>query len=588
MPIPEEFIQELKHRSDIVDVVSSYVSLKKSGRTLMGLCPFHNEKSPSFSVSAENGYFHCFGCGAGGDVITFIKRIENLDYIDAVKFLAQRAGMAVPEGKSTDGLTKLRTRIYEANREAAKFYNKFLYTPQGKDGLDYLKSRHLSDKTIIHFGLGYSPKSRFELVNHLKKKGFTDSELIQANLANKSDKGYLFDRFSDRVMFPILDLKGNVIAFGGRIMSDIKPKYLNTSDTPAFNKSRNLFALQFAKNKAKGQLILVEGYMDVIALHQAGFENAVATLGTSLTNEQATIIKRYCEEIVICYDSDEAGQKATSRAISILRPTGLRIKILKVPSGKDPDEFISSYGEQGPARFRMLLEKSGNDAEYRLQSIRSKYDLDITEQRVEFLTEAAQLISTFDNRIEQDIYTAKLAEELGVNKDAITQQVQRFYNKRSRDNRIRVQREIRDTLAAKNDRINIEKAANLRAANAEEALIAIIMYDPGTAMKIFQRLPPEKFVTSFNRKVYETLKQHAENGYDFTLTDISGEFSNDEISSITRIIASHPREINPDEASDVCIRVLEDEAQKMTPEQIANADAQTLREQIQKLKEKKK
>lgn len=588
MPIPEEFIQELKHRSDIVDVVSSYVSLKKSGRNLMGLCPFHNEKSPSFSVSAENGYFHCFGCGAGGDVITFIKRIENLDYIDAVKFLAQRAGMAVPEGKSTDGLTKLRTRIYEANREAAKFYNKFLYTPQGKDGLDYLKSRHLSDKTIIHFGLGYSPKSRFELVNHLKKKGFTDSELIQANLANKSDKGYLFDRFSDRVMFPILDLKGNVIAFGGRIMSDIKPKYLNTSDTPAFNKSRNLFALQFAKNKAKGQLILVEGYMDVIALHQAGFENAVATLGTSLTNEQATIIKRYCEEIVICYDSDEAGQKATSRAISILRPTGLRIKILKVPSGKDPDEFISSYGEQGPARFRMLLEKSGNDADYRLQSIRSKYDLDITEQRVEFLTEAAQLISTFDNRIEQDIYTAKLAEELGVNKDAITQQVQRFYNKRSRDNRIRVQREIRDTLAAKNDRINMEKAANLRAANAEEALIAIIMYDPGTAMKIFQRLPPEKFVTSFNRKVYETLKQHAENGYDFTLTDISGEFSNDEISSITRIIASHPREINPDEASDVCIRVLEDEAQKMTPEQIANADAQTLREQIQKLKEKKK
>lgn len=588
MPIPEEFIQELKHRSDIVDVVSSYVSLKKSGRTLMGLCPFHNEKSPSFSVSAENGYFHCFGCGAGGDVITFIKRIENLDYIDAVKFLAQRAGMAVPEGKSTDGLTKLRTRIYEANREAAKFYNKFLYTPQGKDGLDYLKSRHLSDKTIIHFGLGYSPKSRFELVNHLKKKGFTDSELIQANLANKSDKGYLFDRFSDRVMFPILDLKGNVIAFGGRIMSDIKPKYLNTSDTPAFNKSRNLFALQFAKNKAKGQLILVEGYMDVIALHQAGFENAVATLGTSLTNEQATIIKRYCEEIVICYDSDEAGQKATSRAISILRPTGLRIKILKVPSGKDPDEFISSYGEQGPARFRMLLEKSGNDADYRLQSIRSKYDLDITEQRVEFLTEAAQLISTFDNRIEQDIYTAKLAEELGVNKDAITQQVQRFYNKRSRDNRIRVQREIRDTLAAKNDRINIEKAANLKAANAEEALIAIIMYDPGTAMKIFRKLPPEKFVTSFNRKVYEILKQRAENGYDFTLTDISGEFSNDEISSITRIIASHPREINPDEASDVCIRVLEDEAQKMTPEQIANADAQTLREQIQKLKEKKK
>ena len=588
MPIPEEFIQELKHRSDIVDVVSSYVSLKKSGRSLMGLCPFHNEKSPSFSVSPENGYFHCFGCGAGGDVITFIKRIENLDYVDAVKFLAQRAGLAVPEGKSNDGLTRLRTRIYEANREAAKFYNKFLYTPQGKDGLDYLKGRHLTDKTIIHFGLGYSPKSRFELVNCLKKKGFTESELIQANLANRSDKGYLFDRFSDRVMFPIIDLRGNVIAFGGRIMSDIKPKYLNTSDTPAFNKSRNLFAHQYAKNKANGQLILVEGYMDVIALHQAGFENAVATLGTSLTNEQATIIKRYCEEVVICYDSDEAGQKATSRAISILRPTGLRIRILKVPSGKDPDEFISSYGEQGPARFRMLLEKSGNDADYRLQNLRAKYDLDITEQRVEFLTNAAKLISTFENSIEQDIYTAKLAEELDVSKDAISRQVQRFYKKKSRDENIRVQREIRDNLSAKNDRINIEKASNLRAAHAEETLLAIIMYDPGAAMKIFKRLPPEKFVTSFNRKVYETLKKHADAGYDFTLTDISGEFSNEEISSITRILASVPKEINSDEASDVCIRVLEEEAQKLTPEQKANADAQTLREQIKKLKEKKK
>ena len=588
MPIPEEFIQELKLRSDIADVISGYVNLKKAGRNLVGLCPFHNEKTPSFSVSPENGFFYCFGCGAGGDVITFIKRIENLDYIDAVKFLAQKAGMSVPEDNKNDGLTRLRNRIYEANREAARFFHKMLYTNEGSKALEYLRGRQLSEKTIIHFGLGYSPKSRYELVNYLKSKGFTNNELIQANLANKSDRGYLFDRFSDRVMFPIMDLRGNVIAFGGRIMSDMKPKYLNTSDTPAFNKSRNLFALQFAKNKANGQLILVEGYMDVIALHQAGFENAVATLGTALTQEQATVIKRYCDEVIICYDADDAGQKATSRAISILRPTGLHIKILTVPSGKDPDEFIKSYGEQGPARFRMLLEKSGNDADFRLRKLREKYNTDITEQRVEFLTEAAKLISSFDNSIEQDIYISRLAGELEVEKNAIKQQVMRYRKKNSREYIKREQREIQNNLSARNDRINTEKAYNLRAANAEEALIALLMYNPDAAQSVFKRLLPEKFITSFNRKVYETIKKRADAGFDFSITDISGEFSNDEMSRITKLLASHPRETDPVSAANDYIAVLEDEAEKLTPEQIAYADTQMLMARLKKLKEKKK
>lgn len=588
MPIPEEFIQELKMRSNIADVIGSYVNLKKAGRNLVGLCPFHNEKTPSFSVSSENGFFHCFGCGVGGDVITFIKRIENLDYIDAVKLLAQRAGMTVPEDNSSQGMMQLRNRIYEANREAARFFHKVLYSPEGKNGLEYLRGRGLTEKTIIHFGLGYSPKSRFELVNYLKKKGFTASEIVQANLANRSDRGYLFDRFSDRVIFPIIDLRGNVIGFGGRIMSDIKPKYLNTSDTPAFNKSRNLFALQFAKNKAQGQLILVEGYMDVIALHQAGFENAVATLGTALTQEQATVIKRYCDEVVICYDADEAGQKATARAISILRPTGLRIRVLTVPSGKDPDEFIKSYGEQGSARFRMLLEKSGSDADFRLQKLRARYDPDITEQKVEYLTEAARLISTFDNSIEQDIYITKLSSELEVEKAAIRQQVMRFRKKNNRDAVKREHREIQAELSGRNDRINTEKAYNLRAANAEEALIALILVDQQAGSRVFKVLPPEKFITSFNRKVYETIKKRADAGFDFTLTDISGEFSNDEVSRIAKILASHPREEHPDEAAQDYIRVLDEEAGSLTPEQIAGADEKALLARIQKLREKKK
>ena len=589
MGIQEEFIQELKSRTDIVDVVSSYVNLKKAGRNMVGLCPFHNEKTPSFNVSRENAFFHCFGCGVGGDVITFIKRIENLDYVDAVKFLAQRAGMSMPEdnGRSS-GYTDLKNRIYEANREAARFYHKQLYTPQGRQALEYLRGRGLTEKTIIHFGLGYSPQSRFELVNYLKGKGFSNAELVQANLANLSQRGYPFDRVSDRLMFPIIDLRGNVIAFGGRIMSDIKPKYLNTSDTPVFNKSRNLFALQFAKNKANGQLILVEGYMDVIALHQAGFENAVATLGTALTNEQAMIIKRYCDEVVICYDSDEAGQKATARAIPILRDTGLHIRVLTVPNGKDPDEYIKNYGEQGAARFRMLLDKSGNDIEFRLSKLRKRYNFELTEQRIEYLTEAARILSELDNSIEQDVYLSRLAEELNVEKTAVKNQMQKFRRRNIREAQKQERRNIQDTISARNDKINNEKFYNLRAANAEEALIALMMTNPDIAQSVFSQLPPEKFITSFNRKVYEILKKYAESGGEFTLTDISGEFSNDEVSQIAKILASHPRENDPEQAAREYLSVLEEENDKLTPEQIAAADTQTLMEQLQKLKEKKK
>ncbi|MDD6489690.1 MAG: DNA primase [Clostridia bacterium] len=588
MAIPDEFIQELKARSDIVDVVSSYVNLKKSGRNMLGICPFHNEKTASFNVSRENGFFYCFGCHAGGDVITFIKKIENLDYVDAIKFLAQRAGMTIPEENRNEGLSRLKNRIYEANREAARFYHKQLYTPQGQKALDYLRKRQLSEKTIIHFGLGYSPPSRFELVNYLKSKGFSGTELIAANLANESRNGKPFDRFSDRVMFPIIDLRGNVIAFGGRIMSDIKPKYLNTSDTPVFSKSHNLFALQFAKNKANGQLILVEGYMDVIALHQAGFENAIATLGTSLTQEQALIIKRYCDEVVICYDADEAGQKATARAISILRPTGLNIKVLTVPDGKDPDEYIKSHGEQGSTRFRMLLEKCGNDVEYRLQKLRMNYNTDITQQRVEFLTESAKIIASLDNSIEQDIYISSLAQGLNVEKNAIRQQVSRYNRQNTRQAAKKEQREIHNSISAINDKINTEKSYNLRAANAEEALIALLIFNPDTANTICSKTPPEKFITSFNRKVYDVIRTRVLEGKDISLTDISGEFSNDEMSQIAKILVAHPRENDSLRAAEEYLTVLDEEANKLTPEQIAQADTQTLMEQLRKMKEKKK
>ena len=587
LPISDQFIQELKSRTAIEEVISEYVQLKKSGRNYMGLCPFHNEKTPSFSVSPENGFFHCFGCGAGGDAITFIRKIENLDYVEAVNLLAARVGMTVPKDNRDDGMGRLKTRIYEANREAARFYHKQLYAPDGKQALEYLRKRQLTEKTIIHFGLGYSPASRFELVNYLKSKGFSGSEIIAANLANQSKKGNPFDRFSDRVMFPIIDLRGNVIAFGGRIMSDIKPKYLNTSDTPVFNKSRSPFALQFAKNKANGQLILVEGYMDVIALHQAGFENAVATLGTALTNEQAILIKRYCDEVVICYDADEAGQRATERAIGILRPTGLRVKVLTVPNGKDPDEFIKSYGEQGSARFRMLLEKTGNDIEYAISKLRTEFNTDIDAQRVEFFNRVTPVIAGIDNPVERDVYITRLSEELNVEKSAIANLVRKKFRRNESKLRNDEQKRAANELSAINNKMNKEKRFRLRAASAEEALIAVMITNPDIAVKIVERVQPELFPTAFNRSIYEILSQRVKSGREISLEDISGDFSVDEMGSITGIVASHPRENDPAAAAREYIEVLEDENGRLTPKQIEQSEPQDLNEYIKKLRKMK-
>ncbi len=588
IPLPDDFLQELKLRTDIVSVISEYVNLKRSGRNLVGLCPFHSEKTPSFNVSPENGFFHCFGCGAGGDVITFIRRIENLDYIDAVKLLASRAGLEVPTDTASNGMGELRKRIYEANREAARFYHKMLYSYEGAKGLSYLRGRSLSEATIKHFGLGYSPPSRYALVDYLRSKGFKDSELVSANLAFMSRSGHAIDRFADRVMFPIIDVRGNVIAFGGRIMSDEKPKYLNTSDTPVFKKSSNLFALNFAKNVGEGMLILCEGYMDVIALHQAGFQNAVATLGTAITTEQAMIIKRYADEIAICYDADEAGQKATTRAIGILRPTGIKIRVVTVPSGKDPDEFIRSYGEQGTARFRKLLDVSGNDIRYQIEKLRKKHDTQIPEQRVTFLTECAKLLAKLDNSIELDVYAGELAEELAVTKNSIISQIEKYKKQSYRKARKEEMRNIMLTTSAAADRINPEKHRNLRAASAEEAIIALLINNPDLADTILSRIDPDKFITSFNRRIFTLLIDRINDSRPISLMDISGELSNEEIGSVASILNARPRENNPKQAANDYINILLDENDKMTPEKAVSASAEEIMEHMKKLKERKK
>lgn len=588
MPFPDSFLQELKLRSDITEIASSYVNLKRHGRNMVGLCPFHGEKTPSFNIYTENGSFYCFGCGAGGDVITFIMKIENLDYVEAVKFLAQRAGMEMPENTYDDSLSKLRMRIYEANREAARFFHATLLSQRGQSGLNYLRGRALSDRTIRHFGLGFADDDWNSLCNHLKNKGFSEYEIYSANLAFKRKNGNgIYDRFVNRVMFPIIDLRGNVIAFGGRIMTDEKPKYLNTSDTPVFKKSENLFSLNNAKSSGTRTLILCEGYMDVIALNQAGFTNAVATLGTALTNEQAVLMKRYADEVIICYDADGAGQKATARAIDILRNAGLPIKILTVPSGKDPDEFIRSKGENGPAAFKLLIEKCGNDVEYRLMKLRENYNLTTTDGKVAFLNEAVKIVATIESPIERDVFASKLCTELEIDKNAFLEQISKVKRRDRRENIKKETRQIQAELNGQSDKINREHYKKPRSSSAEEALLVYLINNPDYANSISERVTPDKFSNSLIKRYYEYVLSKIKSGYE-PLTSVSSDFNSDEVSYLYKLISTTIPAASTREAVEEYINVINEESNKLTSDKLADMSADDINDYIMKMKQNKK
>lgn len=588
MPFPESFLQELKLRSDITEIASSYVNLKRHGRNMVGLCPFHGEKTPSFNIYTENGSFYCFGCGVGGDVITFIMKIENLDYVEAVKFLAQRAGMEMPENTYDDSLSKLRMRIYEANREAARFFHATLLSQRGQSGLNYLRGRALSDRTIRHFGLGFADDDWNSLCNHLKNKGFSEYEIYSANLAFKRKNGNgIYDRFVNRVMFPIIDLRGNVIAFGGRIMTDEKPKYLNTSDTPVFKKSENLFSLNNAKSSGTRTLILCEGYMDVIALNQAGFTNAVATLGTALTNEQAVLMKRYADEVIICYDADGAGQKATARAIDILRNAGLPIKILTVPSGKDPDEFIRSKGENGPAAFKLLIEKCGNDIEYRLMKLKENYNLNTTDGKVAFLNEAVKIVATIESPIERDVFASKLCAELEIDKNAFLEQISKVKRRDRRENIKKETRQIQAELNGQSDKINREHYKKPRSSSAEEALLVYLINNPDYANSISERVTPDKFSNSLIKRYYEYVLSKIKSGYE-PLTSVSSDFNSDEVSYLYKLISTTIPAASTREAVEEYINVINEESNKLTSDKLADMSADDINDYIMKMKQNKK
>lgn len=587
MAFPEGFLQELKMRNDITDIVSSYVTLKRRGRNMVGLCPFHGEKTPSFNIYTENGSFYCFGCGVGGDVISFVMRIENLDYVDAVKFLAQRAGMDMPENSYDNSMSQLRTRIFEANREAARFYYSTLYSPQGAKGLEYLHSRQLSDRTIRHFGLGFADDNWSSLCKHLKEKGFKDNELVAANLAVQRKNGNgIYDRFTNRVMFPIIDLRGNVIAFGGRIMTDEKTKYLNTSDTPVFKKSTNLFSLNNAKNSGKRTLILCEGYMDVISVNQAGFTNAVATLGTALTSEQAMLIKRYADEVVICYDADEPGQKATARAIPILRKAGLLIRIINIPNGKDPDEFIKSKGPDGPAAFKTVLDKSRNDIEYRLQKLKQNFNLETSDGKVGYLESASKIISDISSPIEQDVYLSRLCEEFSIDKNSFKQQMINISRRQSRETAKKEVRKIQTDLSGRNDRIDTEHFKKPRSSSAEEALVVYLINNPDSSQYISQKVKPEQFQNSLMRRYYEYIQNRISDGNE-ALTNITADFTADEVSKLYQMMSKAVGAVSTEEAMREYIEVITEESQKPQKNDIENMTPDEMKAYVERIRKNK-
>lgn len=565
MRINERFIQELQEKVDIESVISSSITLKRRGKTLVGLCPFHNEKTPSFTVYPESNSFYCFGCGAGGDVITFVRRMENLDYIEAVKAVAQMAGMSMPEDGYDDTLSKQRMKLLSANREAARFYHECLMDPKNKQALDYFLNRGLSINTIRRFGLGYAPNDWRELINHLKSKGFTEHELVLANLARRSDKdgrANFYDNFRNRVMFPIIDLRGNVIAFGGRVMDDSKPKYINTSDTLVYKKSNGVFALNLAKNANDNKLILVEGYMDVIALHQAGFTNAIACLGTAFTNEQANLLSRYADEVIICYDNDGAGRTATARALSVLNKTGLKLRVVQMTGGKDADEIIRTHGKE---RFADLLKGAASTTEYKLLEARAKYDLSADDGKVEFLVAAAQILASCGT-IERDIYSTRLSNELGVSADSIKAQIKSAESKRKRLEETKKRQETEVMLAKSfEDKNNPERAANLKAARAEETLIASFMRNPDFYNKLKERISPGDFVTAFNRRIMQSLINALESGVEPNLSVFSADFTPEEMDSVTRIFHLSSTLGNTLKECEDCIAVLKDKSsQKIT------------------------
>ncbi|MBQ9686707.1 MAG: DNA primase [Oscillospiraceae bacterium] len=576
MAFPEKFITELIDRSDIVDVVSGYVRLsKRSGANMFGLCPFHSEKTPSFSVSPDKQIYHCFGCGKGGGVISFVMEIENLSYPEAVEFLAKRAGMTMPE-ETNSAESRKRARMLSLNKDAARFFYSQLSTPAGAAAVAYIRKRGISPAMVKNFGLGAAPDSWDSLVNAMRDKGYTDYELFDAGLVKRGKKGGFYDAFRNRLMFPVIDVRGNVIGFSGRILGDGEPKYLNSPETLVFNKSRNLFALNLAKKSKSGYILLSEGNIDVVSLHQAGFDSAVASLGTSLTPEQARLISRYTDQVIIAYDNDGAGIKASQRAIGILEKLDIKVKVLRMSGAKDPDEFIQTKGADA---FRNLIEASENQIDYRLRSIRDKYDLSVDDQKVDFLREAYDLVARQTDPARRQVYAMRVAEIAGLQADLVVADVERRHKRIVRGMQKTQQRE-----QAQPEKLIQPAARELRyedpaSAMAEEGLIRLLYYEPELIKT--EGLPlVSDFSSPVLGRIYEIICARIRAGDSVSADTLAADLTGDEMSLLITLLQKPEVLKNSSRSIADYIAKIKDRKQRSS----GAADLRALSEQLRKTK----
>lgn len=577
MPFPPAFLDELAARNPIEEVVGQYVNLKRSGSNLFGLCPFHGEKTASFSVAPDKGIFYCFGCHKGGSVINFEMEIEGLSYPDAVRALARRAGMEVPEDAQYESRFHKQERLWALSKEAARFFVSQLYAPAGAEGLAYARKRGMTKGTLTRFGIGFAPNSWGSLCDAMRAKGYTDEELKEAGLASVSQKnGNIYDRFRNRLMFPIIDVRGNVIGFGGRVMDDSTPKYLNSPETLIFNKRKNLFALNIAKKTKMEGLILVEGYMDAIALHQYGFDCAVASLGTSLTEEHAVLLSRYTDQVTLIYDGDNAGQNATRRAIPMLEKAGLQVKVLQMRDAKDPDEFLKKFGAD---RFKLLMEESSNRVEYQLRSIQRKYDLTRDEDRVQFIGEAAEFLSSLGSAVQREVYGTRVAEAAGISVEAMKLELNKAFKRRvAREKRKQERVDLAPAVSAQ-PKTKAFHYDNVKSAMAEETVIALCLRDPAM-MDQARELLPETFSAPLLGKVFSQLQDQAKQGMTPNLAGLT-DFTAEEMAHVAGILQRHQGPVS-DQALRDSISVIRQTHQFKTAQ--SDDDLLALRRRLQESK----
>ncbi|MCQ2439665.1 MAG: DNA primase [Oscillospiraceae bacterium] len=578
MRFTDEYLDELAARNDIADVVGSYVRLtKKSGSNLFGLCPFHSEKTPSFSVSPDKQIYHCFGCGKGGGVISFIREIEGLEFNEAVEFLARRAGMPLPQqDEQEEKRASRRQRLLELNKAAARHWYENLISTPGNPGQQYIARRGIEMKWVKNFGLGYAPDSWSDLCDAMAKKGFTQQELITAGLMKSSKNGGGYDAFRDRLIFPVIDIRGNVIAFSGRIIGDGEPKYLNSPETPVFSKRSNLFAINLAKKSKAGYLILTEGNIDVVSLHQAGFDSAVASLGTSFTDEQARLMKRYADEVVLCYDADSAGRKASDRAIGILQKLDMRVRVLEMQGAKDPDEFIRAHGADA---FRNLLEGSAGQVEYRLRVIEGKYDIATEEGRVGYLRESAALLASLPGDVEREVYAGRAAEKAGIGRDALLAEAKRIRKNLIRNGKRQEQQRLRPA-ELHQPSVREQRYTDVSAAVAEEGLVTLLYADPALCART--DLPGEEdFTSPALYKLYSVLLRREREGASVTPAALSAELEQDEMNLLSSIVNRKQLELSRSE------QLLEDYITAMRKRRESRSEVDDLRSYAEKLRNEK-